>query len=185
MLQPDNLTEGETMAAFWRKTVLSVLILVGCAAAGPTRAVDALPTPAGEVVLTVAGVITASNDGASAVFDLAMLEALPQAEIETETPWTDGMTTFTGFRLADLLSLLGADGVTLRAHALNDYEVEVPVDDVDTYGVVVAYRMNGAAMPASDKGPLWIIYPYSDVSGLRTETYYARAIWNLDRLIVE
>lgn len=96
------------MAAFWRTTALSVLILVGCAAAGPTRAADTLPMPAGEVVLTVTGAITASNDGASAVFDLAMLEALPQAEIETETPWTDGMTTFTGFRLADLLSLLGA-----------------------------------------------------------------------------
>lgn len=173
------------MAAFWRTTALSVLILVGCAAAGPTRAADTLPMPAGEVVLTVTGAITASNDGASAVFDLAMLEALPQAEIETETPWTDGMTTFTGFRLADLLSLLGADGVTLKAHALNDYEVEVPIEDAAGYGVVVAYRMNGAPMPASDKGPLWIIYPYSDVSDLRTETFYARALWNLDRLTVE
>jgi hypothetical protein len=45
--------------------------------------------------------------------------------------------------------------------------------------------MNGAPMPASDKGPLWIIYPYSDVSDLRTETFYARALWNLDRLTVE
>jgi hypothetical protein len=147
--------------------------------------VDALPTPAGEVVLTVAGAIAAGNDGTSAIFDMAMLEALPQAEIETETPWTDGTTTFTGFRLADLLSLLGSGGVTLKAHALNDYEVEIPVEDADRYGVVVAYRRNGALMPASDKGPLWIIYPYSDVSDLRTETFYARALWNLDRLTVE
>jgi hypothetical protein len=96
------------MAGLFRKAAFAALILVGLAAAGPVRAADALSLPAGEVVLTVTGAITASNDGASAVFDLAMLEALPQAEIETETPWTDGMTTFTGFRLADLLSLLGA-----------------------------------------------------------------------------
>jgi hypothetical protein len=173
------------MAGFFRKTAFAVLILVGPAAAGPVRAADALSMPAGEVVLTVTGAITAVNDGTSAVFDMAMLEALPQAEIATETPWTEGMPTFTGFRLADLLSLLGAGGVTLKAHALNDYEVEIPIEDAASYGVVVAYRMNGAPMPASDKGPLWIIYPYSDVSDLRTETFYARALWNLDRLIVE
>ncbi len=173
------------MLGFLPRLALSVVILAGCSGIGSSRAADALPQPVGEVVLTVSGAITLRNDGDSAVFDMAMLEALPQAEIETETPWTEGMTTFTGFRLADLLALLGSDSTTLRAFALNDYEAEIPVADAVKYGIVVAYRMNGNLMPASDKGPFWIIYPFSDDADLRTETFYARSPWNLERLVAE
>jgi hypothetical protein len=172
------------MAGLWR-AALAVLILVGHVATVPARAADPLPTPTGDVVLTVTGAIAVHNDGAAASFDMAMLEALPQAEIKTETPWTEGMNTFTGFKLADLLSLLGAEGSSLGVHALNDYETEIPLNDVEAHGVVVAYRMNGEPMPTSDKGPLWILYPYSADPDLQIETYYNRAVWNLDRLTVQ
>ncbi len=170
------------MLGFLRRIALSVLLLAGT---GEVCVAASLPQPAGEVVLTVSGAITVRNDGDSAVYDMAMLEALPQAEIRTETPWTEGMTTFTGFRLADLLALLGTDSTNLRAFALNDYEAEIPVADAEEYGVIVAYRMNGKIMPASDKGPFWVIYPFSDDADLRTETFYARSPWNLERLVAE
>ena len=173
------------MLGFLPRLALSVVILAGCAGIGPSHAANTLPQPVGEIVLTVSGAIAVRNDGDSAVFDMAMLEALPRAEIKTETPWTEGMTTFTGFKLADLLALLGTDSTNLRAFALNDYEAEIPVEDAEKYGVVVAYRMNGALMPASDKGPFWIIYPFSDDADLRTETFYARSPWNLERLVAE
>lgn len=170
------------MPGFLRRIALSVLLLAGSAG---IAAAASLPQPSGEVVLTVSGAIAVHNDGDSAVFDMAMLEALPTAEIRTETPWTDGMATFTGFRLADLLALLGTDSTVLRAFALNDYEAEIPVEDAEKYGVIVAYRMNGEIMPASDKGPFWVIYPFSDDADLRTETFYARSSWNLERLVAE
>lgn len=173
------------MPGLLRQFVLSALLLAGAAGLGDAYAATSLPQPEGEVVLTVSGAITVRNDGDSAVFDMAMLEALPRAEIRTETPWTDGMTTFTGFRLSDLLALLGTDSTNLRAFALNDYEAEIPVEDAAKYGVIVAYQMNGVAMPASDKGPFWVIYPFSDDANLRTETFYARSPWNLERLVAE
>lgn len=173
------------MYGFFRRLALSIVILAGGAGLGQAHAADALSKPAGDVVLTVSGAIAVHNDDSSAVFDMAMLEALPPAEIKTETPWTDGMITFTGFKLADLLSLVGVRGGTLTAYALNDYEAEVPVEDAEKYGIIVAYRMNGKAMPASDKGPFWIIYPFSDDAALQTETYYARSSWNLEGFVAK
>src|SRR3546814_13646263 len=118
----ETVTEGGKMLGLLPRLALSVVILAGCAGIGPSHAANALPQPVGEIVLTVSGAITVRNDGDSAVFDMAMLEALPQAEIKTETPWTEGMTTFTGFKLADLLALLGTASTNLRAFALNDSE---------------------------------------------------------------
>lgn len=172
------------MAGHWRNVTGAILILAGLAAPGAAGAAETLPAPTGDVVLRVDGAIGVRN-GDAASFDMAMLEALPRTEIVTATPWTEGETTFTGFRLSDLLDLVAAEGTVLKAHALNDYETDVPVEDARRFGVLIAYRVNGEPLSPADKGPLWIIYPYSAVDALQTETYYSRALWGLDRLTVE
>ena len=37
-------------------------------------------------------------------------------------------------------------------------------------------------MSVRDKGPLWVMYPFSDAPALKTETNYSRCIWQLNRL---
>ena len=135
--------------------------------------------PTGEVILTVRGDIANRNDGEAALFDREMLEALGSESFETTTIWTDGVQRFTGVSLHALLEAVGATGGTLRAIALNDYAVEIPVSDAGPGGPIVAYLQNDAPMSVRQKGPLWIVYPYDARNAYRTEQVYARSIWQL------
>ncbi len=140
----------------------------------------ALPAVAAETVLTVT-----HNDQAE-TFDRAALEALGAQEIKTTTIWTEGVQTFVGVSLHNLAEEVGIDTGTLRATAINDYTVEIPVSDAVENGPIIAMRMNGNDMSVRDKGPLWIIYPYDADEDYQTEVIYSRSIWQLDRIeIVE
>lgn len=143
---------------------------------------DTLADPEGEVVLTVSGLIEATNSDVGAQFDLAMLEALDSTTIETSTIWTEGTHVFTGVPLAVLVEALGAEGTNLRATAINDYAVDIPLSDAVQAGPIVAYKMDGNVMSVRDKGPLWIIYPYDSNADYRSEVIYSRSIWQLDRI---
>jgi hypothetical protein len=141
-----------------------------------------LPQPKGEVILTVSGKLTQTNDDGVARFDLAMLRELPVTSFQTETIWTSGPQEFTGVSLHVLLSALGADGSALRSVAINDYEVHIPTSDAQKGGPILAYELNGAPMSVRNKGPLWIVYPYDSDPRFRTEVVYSRSIWQLDQI---
>ncbi|SFQ69687.1 hypothetical protein SAMN05421853_1257 [Roseivivax halotolerans] len=147
-------------------------------------AAQTLDTPQGDVVLTISGDIADTNDGNVARFDMEMLEAMEQVSFETTTLWTEGTSAFTGVPLAALLDRLGVTEGTIRASAINDYSIEIPVESVTETAPIVAYQLDGAAMPRRQKGPLWIVYPYDSDAAFRTEVIYSRSIWQLDRLEV-
>ena len=136
------------------------------------------------MILTVSGDIAATNAGETAEFDLAMLEELGTTEFETSTIWTDGPQSFEGVALDDLMAALGVEGGTLRATAINDYSIEIPVSDAVEGGPILAYRRDGRAMSIRDKGPLWVVYPYDENADYRTEVVYSRSVWQLDRIEV-
>ncbi|MEW6694932.1 MAG: molybdopterin-dependent oxidoreductase [Pseudomonadota bacterium] len=144
-----------------------------------------LPAPKDRVVLTVGGRIAVHNRGNTAVFDLAMLEALPQHSFTTMTPWEDKPITFRGPRLRDLLAAVGANGSQIKATALNDYRVAIPVADAQRFDVIVATRKNGEPMPVRDKGPLFVVYPFDSDLALKDKRYYERSIWQLKALDIE
>ena len=102
----------------------------------------------------------------------------------TTTNWTEGEREFSGVLLSDLLEVLDIRGRSLKAIALNDYTVEIPVSDARPGGPIVAYALDGKPMSVRDKGPLWIVYPYDSSVEYRSETIYARSIWQLDRIEV-
>lgn len=143
---------------------------------------EGMKVPTDSVILTVSGAVDRTNIEQKAQLDLEMLEAMEKTTIETETIWTEGTQVFEGVSLATLVEALGITGQTLRATAINDYTVEVPVSDAVPGGPIVAYRLNGKEMSVRDKGPLWIIYPYDDDAAYRTEVIYSRSIWQLDRI---
>lgn len=142
-------------------------------------AAEPLEAPTGRVILDIGGAIANPNDAAQARFDLAMLDALPQRETVTATPWHDGTQTFTGPLIAELLDRVGAEGTTLRVVAINDYAVEIPVEDVRQHPVILASRQNGAPMPVRDKGPLFVIYPFDEKPELFNEVYFSRSVWQV------
>lgn len=148
--------------------------------ANPTSA-EPLNAPENEVVLVVTGDIEATNDGDAAKFDLDMLRALGPTEVKTSTIWTEGEQTFVGVSLDALMAAVGVDEGVIRASAINDYTVEIPVSDAVEGGPIVAYELNGDTMSVREKGPLWVIYPYDANSDYRSELIYGRSIWQLDR----
>lgn len=145
----------------------------------------ALDAPKGKVVLTVKGKLGATNKGSAAVFDMAMLQALPQKTFTTMTPWEKTPVKFSGPLLRDVLSAVKAQGSTLKAVALNDYKITIPMDDSRQFDVVLAHRMNDQPIPVRTKGPLFIVYPFDSNPVLQNATYYERAIWQLGALEIE
>jgi len=140
----------------------------------------------GEMILEISGNISITNtkDG-TAAFDRNTLASFPVTKLKTETPWTDGIINFEGVLLRDMMEHLKATGNTLKATAINDYSVDIPVEDIQNHDVIIAYKMNGKFMSIRDKGPLWVIYPWSDTPSLRSELYHSRSIWQLIEISIE
>ena len=154
-----------------------------CITAVPTYASD-LPAPQGDVILTVSGKLEVTNVEGTAQFDMEMLQSLDNTTFETSTIWTEGNHLFEGVSLANLVEYLGIEGERLRATAINDYAVEIPLEDAVEEGPIIAYKMDGEIMSLRDKGPLWIVYPFDSDPSYSTEVTYARSIWQLDRIEV-
>ena len=138
--------------------------------------------PAAKVILTITGNVQKPPGAESIDFDLAMLAKLPQHSFSTKTPWFAQPRKFTGVLLQDLLASVGGKGSMLRAMALNDYRVEIPVEDWTRHGAMVAYLLDDRPMPVREKGPLVIIYPFDDKREVRTAIHYSRAVWQLRSL---
>lgn len=139
-------------------------------------------TRAANAILVIDGKVAG---GMPVAFDLARLKALPATTITTMTPWTEGENRFDGVRLSDLLAHLGIAERAIIADSVDDYRITIPLQDIRDYDVIVAYAMNGRPLPRDDKGPLWIVYPFSEYFGLQKDLYFARAVWQLNRLTVQ
>lgn len=154
---------------------LSVALFVFCAPASA----DALAEPKGEVLLTVTGAVSQTNTDGGAEFDFDMLEKLGVSKIETSTAWTQGQKTFEGVLLQTLMDTVGATGTTAEVIALNDYKVDIPVNDFASYPVILAYQMDGERLKIRDKGPLWIVYPEDDNPELKNKETQAKWVWQV------
>lgn len=147
-------------------------------------AAEALAPPEGPVLLTVTGQIGRTNGDGVAELDLGLLREMGLIEIRTHTIWTDGELVFEGVPLDRLLSALKADGRSVLATALNDYAIEIPVEDAVEGGPILAIRMNGIDLSPRDKGPIWVVYPYDANPDYQRDVIYSRSIWQLTRLDV-
>lgn len=123
-------------------------------------------------------------------FDLEALDALPQVSFETSTIWTDGSSLYSGVSVATLLEeagmgeMMGQSGATLELVALNDYRVQIPIEDIGEELPIVATRIDGETVSIREKGPYWLIYPFDRAAEYRTEETYKRSIWQLAQMIV-
>lgn len=138
---------------------------------------------AASFVLEIKDLTSGGNEVATRL-DLTALQAMETTEVVTSTIWTKGVHRFEGVPLTSLLSSLRLQGDRLRVTALNDYSAEIPLDDDLAAGALLAYRMDGQLMARRGKGPLWIIYPFDQSSKYRSETIYARSVWQLNRIQV-
>ena len=145
----------------------------------------ALDKPSGPALLRISGLVTQPNMQQQAVFDMAMLQALPQYSFTTQTPWYAEPVKFTGPLLRDVLAAAGAKGEGITAIALNDYRTEIPFSDALKYDLIVATLMNDQPMPVREKGPLFLVYPFDSKAELQAATFYNRSAWQLRALQIK
>ncbi|MCA8879840.1 MAG: molybdopterin-dependent oxidoreductase [Rhodobacteraceae bacterium] len=151
----------------------------------PASGIADLAKPTGPVVLEVSGSIAEVNAGKMADFDLDMLEALPQHTTTTKTPWFEGETTFTGPLLSDVMAAVAGSGDIIKVSALNDYTAEIPISDVKDYPVILATRIDGKRISVRDKGPLFVVYPFSEAPELYNEVTFNKSVWQVARIGIE
>ena len=138
--------------------------------------------PQGRVLLTVSGAINTTNSEQESKFDLAMLNSLPQYTIITHNPWTKGLHTYQGFSAIDLLEQLGSPATLLQVTALNEYMTEIPLSDFIESGAIFATHLDGKPMSVRNLGPIMVIYPFDEREELKSEMFYGRSIWQIDRI---
>lgn len=165
----------------------SIVCLAGCwlGLAGAGTSVAPLPAPTGPVLLTVSGRISQHNRGQTAVFDAAMLKALPVSHIRTRSPWKSEVMTFSGPSLKNLLQAVGAQGKSLHLSALDNYEVDLPMGDVARFDPVLSMQVDGKSLTVRTLGPLLLMYPFDAFPELNVSVYVGRSVWQLRRIVVE
>ncbi|GGO53286.1 hypothetical protein SAMN05444398_10124 [Roseovarius pacificus] len=112
------------------------------------------------------------------------LQALPVTQFATTTIWTNGPQVFSGVWLSTLLEHLEITSGVIELQAINDYRVSFPIEQIEPKGALLAYQRNGNVMTARENGPLWLVYDYDSDPEYRSETYYSRSIWQLDRISI-
>lgn len=145
----------------------------------------AVNQPSADVWLIVDGAINYRDSSAEIQLDQSMLQNLPKHTLYTSTSVTDGIRIFEGPLVRDVLNLMGAQGKTVQATALNNYSVDIPITDFYNFDVILATHMDGALLAATSKGPLWIVYPRDDKRVLQDIRYDYRWVWQLHRLTVK
>ncbi|MBY4678045.1 hypothetical protein [Marinobacterium arenosum] len=161
------------------RLMLSLVLLAGSVAVA-----DTLPAPEGRVVLTLSGLISHSQDGQRAMFDLVQLRELPSDTFELQTEWTDRPHVYKGPLLSAVLERVGAKGKTLYLRALNDYTVDLDVDFVHRYQPILAWQDDDRTMTVRNKGPLWLVLPLHRFPELTTPENSSRMIWQLSTIEV-
>ena len=138
-----------------------------------------LPARAEDPVLSVAGL---ADGGAELQLTLDDLSEMGSTELQTGTPWSEGVSAFTGVTGRRFVEALEAAGTEVVADAVNNYHVTVPFDVFNSDELLIAYARDGQPMSVREKGPLWIIFPFDSDPLYHSDTYKAYAIWSLIRL---
>ena len=168
-----------------RAALLPVLAAALAFAAAPLAAEPPdLPELSGPVLLTVSGLDPETYPGGLYFLDLGRLEALGTTGFETSSIWTEGVQHYEGVLLHKLVTALDIGEAELRLQALNDYMIELPTSEIHAEAPLLSFRIDGALLSVRDKGPIWLIYPFDSDAAYRTDTIFARSIWQLDRIEV-
>ena len=146
---------------------------------------DAIPMPTGTIVLTISGKIAAKNAGDTLVFDIPTLEKLGLVMYTVNDPWLKVSNTYSGVLVSDLLKFAGTfhTATTLHIVALDDYEVDIPIADIQKGPILLATKANDGYMTVENYGPTRIIYPY-DSHSIEPVAHNDLWIWSIQSIDV-
>lgn len=126
------------------------------------------------------------GEGAVIGYTLEDLRALPLTEFETSTVWTQGTDIYAGVLLLDLLHHIGHTPVrgAVNVRALDGYSAGIDATLITEQAPLLSFLRNGSPMSVRDQGPVWLIFPYDHNPAFRTESIYAKSVWQVRSLEV-
>ncbi|MFM2607774.1 hypothetical protein AAFX30_09120 [Vibrio chagasii] len=105
---------------------------------------------------------------------------LPQSEIATILPWSEGKSVYSGVTLQAVLETMDLSVSPIVTFiALNDYKVSIPKEDFYDHQPIIAIKQDGEFMSVRDKGPYWLIYPLSSSPELDNTDIHSKMIWQI------
>lgn len=128
---------------------------------------------ADEVLLT----LRHGNGEPIRTFSREELAALPQHQFSTITAWTQGSNRYQGPSLEGVLQGLGAKRISMIA--LNGYRYELDLRPFAEFPAILAMSENGKPLTRRNKGPLWLLLPFSDRPDLKTPEHESAMVWQL------
>lgn len=142
---------------------------------------DVIPAPTGEVILTIFGDIGATNSGDMLELDMRTLELLGLVKYTVNDPWLNATNTYTGILISDLSKVLGSSSAATSLHitALDDYQVDISLEDAEKWPILLATQNNGSYMDVENSGPTRVIFPYDTYSEIDQIAYKDYWIWNI------
>ncbi len=149
---------------------------------------EPLPPPEGEPALTITGAVSRPNAGEDVVLDMATIEGLGASTIRTTTDfdWQEGAQTFSGVPLAAVLDAAGATGDRVTVTAMDEYAVTLSRHELEKHGALLATALNGEALTEESFGPLWLVFPYDEITDpAEREAYTERSVWSVLRINLE
>lgn len=138
-----------------------------------------------EPLLSISGKSQSAATVPAQGFDLARLSLIGETTIHTKVITLAGEHDVTGVLVRDLIKNMALAGKVIHATALDGYMIEIPIEDVMKYDVVLASKIDGKVLSIRDKGPFWMIYPVSTNPELDDPVYEARSIWQIKSLTVD
>lgn len=148
-----------------------------------------LPATPGANAGSPAVTIEDPGHGTVVEIDRSAMRQLPHSEFSTSTVWTEGVDRYGGVLLQDLLAAAGIDTAAgngrVQVSALDGYSAVLAFSEITAQAPLLAFLRNGDPMPARAQGPFWLLWPFDDNPAFRTETTYARSVWQVSHLLVE
>ncbi|KAA0012770.1 molybdopterin-dependent oxidoreductase [Billgrantia pellis] len=167
------------MLRVWLRRTSFPLLCAVLGVASLSVSAASLPAPEGEVLLRVTGNVANPNVGTELHLDRELMMSLPTRVIETSTPWTEGVGRFEGPLFRAVLEAAGIESEQVRVSAINEYDAEVPVSDLERYDVILAIQQDGEPIAVRDLGPVFVLYPFDAHPELLNETVRHRSVWHV------
>lgn len=149
---------------------------------------DSIAAPADDVILTISGAISITNTPEKTLqLDMPTLEKMGLVKYAINDPWLNAKNTYTGVLLSDLLKVIGAAPQATQLHfvALDDYQVDIFISDIQKWPVLLATQTNGAYMDIANNGPTRIIFPFDQYKEIDVVLYKDLSIWNVATIEVK
>lgn len=103
--------------------------------------------------------------------------------ISTSTPWHDDIAKYTGILIQNFLDQY-EDGEfsEISISAMNGYTVDSDIRTFVNAGAMLVWLMNDAPISVHNKGPIVVIFPWSQNGSLREDIFTSLAVWHVNSI---